>query len=306
MFSARFIQKAKPRKPWSRTRTYQRLDALSRNMGAAVGADLGRGLRKFKSLVQPQRVYDAWLTGNYEKVVDSIPWAELPEHLDRGLAKVGTTMGEAWGATLLQLPEPSRPELRWDTENPRVREHIAGRSRRNFVQLSEDSVRNIRAWTTASFDRALTPRQVADGIRDSIGLIPQHAVAVERYRQGLAAGGLLSPDRVQQLADEYADRLLDWRAMNIGRTETRLATNQGQLAVWQQAADHGLVDRATAGKSWIVDGNPCEVCDPMDGVTVALDEPWLLPNGDSVMVPTESHPQCMCGMEMVFDREEGE
>lgn len=299
------VMKARPpRRKWTATRTYHRLDALSRRMGASVGVDLVRGVQRFKRGIDPHRVYEAWLQADYGKITESIPWDQLASELDPPFNRVRGVMGQSWDLSRQALPVPATAELRFDTENPRIREYIAGRRAHNFTNLSEDSAANIQHWTTQSFQRALTPRQVADQVKDSIGLLPRHAVAVERYREGLTAGGMPGV-RADAMAADYADRLLDYRAMMIGRTETRLATNRGQLAVWQQAADQEMFDRSTARKVWVVDGNPCEICEPMDGRAVPLDSSWLLvaDGNRPVDIPTESHPHCYCGMELEFNEE---
>jgi hypothetical protein len=270
-------------------------------MGSAIGVDLFKGVQQFKKRINPQAVYDAWIQGDYSKLMEVIPWEHFGHDLDRADAPRLKASSEAWGITLESMPVPKDPFLRWDTKNPHVRELIAGRKAANFKDLTEDSAENIQGWVTRSMNQALSPRDVADGIKSSIGLLPQHAKAVERYRGTLTAQGQ-PKGKVDQLSSAYADRLLDYRAMTIGRTETRILVNQSQLSVWRQAGDTGLIDRHRTGKTWVVDGNPCELCLPMDGVTVALDGFWTLPDGTPVdCPPLDVHPNCECGMQIDYD-----
>lgn len=300
------IFKAKaPRRSWKTTRTRARLDSLSRKMANSMGVSLTNGIKKFRSSVDPAKVYDAWMRQDYSKIIDNIPWAGLYEKTDEAFDHDGKAMQGGWEISREAIPAPKDPGLRWDLSNPKIRTFIASRRALNFTSLSEDSAANIRSWTTASFERALSPRQVAEGIKGQIGLLPAHAKAVERYRGGLLAGGM-HPLGANTLSNEYADRLLDYRAMMIGRTETKLATNQGQLSVWRQAADQGLVNRHTTGKRWITMGpDPCDICEPMDGKTVALDSSWTLDDGTPCDCPPDgTHPHCECSFDIVYDFDE--
>ncbi len=301
--SFRHIRKAAPRKKWKATRTYHRLESLSHTMANSVQVDLTKGITKFKSKIKTGEVYDAWLSRNWGRVIEVMPWDSMTNDIEPAFDGVGEILSTAAGITIESLPTPKDTSLRFDTSNPSIRGFIEQRGAHVFTNLTQDSALNIQSMVTRSMNNALTPRQVANQVRDSIGLLPIHYGAVERLRSSLRA----NPETAGQadlLAGQYADRLIDYRAMMISRTETRLATNRGQLAVWQQAADRDLIDRDTARKVWIVDGDPCEVCEPMDGVAVPLDSSWQLNNGDSVDVPTESHPHCYCGMELEFTEPE--
>lgn len=292
------LKARKPRRKWKATRTYHRLEGLSRQMAHGVRVDLLRGLNTFKKRIDPDKVYEAWLSRDYEGIRREIPWDQMDHDIEPAFTKVGVGLARAGGISFEALPPPVKSTLRWDTKNPRIRNLIEGRKAENFVNLSTQSAKNIQSWVHNSFDHALSPRQVADRIKDSIGLIPQHQVAVDRYRVGLVTNGATQAS-ADRLASDYAERLLDWRAMTIARTETRIATNQGQLSVWQQAADDNLIDRATARKVWIVDGDPCPICEPMDGVSVPLDGIWVLSDGSSTdCPPLDVHPNCYCGMEL--------
>jgi SPP1 gp7 family putative phage head morphogenesis protein len=99
---------------------------------------------------------------------------------------------------------------------------------------------------------------------------------------------------VDDLADEIEDLLGDEsRAETIARTETMLASNQGQLEAWNQATEEGFL---TGGekKEWIVtpDDRLCPICEPMDGVQVAQGVDFQTELG-AVDAPP-AHPRCRC------------
>ncbi len=302
------IAKAK-RKAWKRTRTYTRLTALSDNMARGVSLDLKNGLRKFKSRIDSEKIYQAWLSGNWSKTLEYVPWEQLPTDLAPAGEGLQRTLENSATFSKKALPPQVNENLRFDNRNPRIRDVMLHRTASLVVNIEQDTKNVIHAAVARSFDQALTPRRVADIIKPSIGLYPGQVKALMTYQYGLETQGL-PRDKVMSQVDAYHDRLLDYRAKMIARTETRIATNAGQQAVWDAAADQGLIDRGSTMKRWIVDGAPCPVCEPMEGVEVGLNEQWLItyPDGstDEVDIPTESHPNCMCGMELVFKLENPE
>lgn len=279
---------------------YHKIDRLFRGKSMKVYRDLSSGLNKFKGKVDEKKVYSAWVSGDVDRVMQNVPWSDLRDDIGPALEISASSLIESGKLSLSGMLFGGNLGLRWDTTNPRVRDWIASRTAKNFTELSDDSAQNIQRAVAASMNTALTPRQVANRIKGSIGLLPRHADAVERYRQNLL--GTMSRDRAEKLSDAYADKLLDYRAMMIGRTETRMATNAGQLSVWRAAADQGFIDRHTTGKRWIVDGNPCEDCAPMHGVMVPIDSFFVMLDGSTVdFPPMDVHPHCECGMEIVYD-----
>jgi hypothetical protein len=276
-------------------------------MGSAMQVDLLKGIRRFKSRIDPERVYQAWLTGDYSKIIGSVPWNDMPADLNKGLQIAGTTFEHALDLGVASLPPPVRDGFRLDEKNVRIRDFIATRTGAVYSNLSDSSARNIQSWTNRYFSQALTPNRVAAGIRNSICLLPAHEDAVENYRAGLLSGGM-SGRRADVMAGEYADRLLDYRANMIARTETKLATNKGQLEVWRQGADEGLIDREKVRKVWLVGGaDPCEDCEAMEGARAPIDEPFMMADGTPVdFPPLDVHPHCQCDMMLDLGDDSGQ
>jgi hypothetical protein len=282
------------------TPTYHRLERLSKRMGSAITADLYNGLTTFKKKIKPAEIQQAWETGNYDAVMHTTPWEELPEHFEGFKANMDKTYLGSISMTTLALPAPVQLHLRFDIKNPRIRKYIDNHTGEMIENVFAEQQRVVQHAIHRSMTHAWKPKQVANYIKDSFGLDERRDRALANYRATLEADGSHSAEKIDKLVDGYADRLLNQRCMTIGRTETRFATKQGQLSVWRQAANQDLLNRATTKKVWIVDGNPCDICEPMDGVGVPLEEFWTLNNGDSVEVPTDSHPNCMCGMELDY------
>lgn len=83
------------------------------------------------------------------------------------------------------------------------------------------------------------------------------------------------------------------RADLIARTETMQASNDGQLAAWDQAEEAGLLT-GDEQKVWIAaDGDrTCKICDDLDGESVARNETFDV-DGDDLGGPP-AHPDCRC------------
>jgi hypothetical protein len=295
------VQKAGPRRKV--TRTYTRLSELSKQMSRGVQLNLVKGIKTFKKRISSDALFEAWKTGSYGHLMKTIPFDKLPEDLESYRNGIGTTAVRAGNYVIENLPAPVKLDLRYDLKNPSIQRYLDNRTGSLVHDISMDTQRVIQQAVASSWEMAVTPDKVASQIKGSIGLLPRHATAVDNYRDELTAQGA-SPLRIEELVGKYQDRLLDYRANMIARTETRFATNQGQLDIWKAAANQDLIDRHTAKKVWYTDGNPCEICDPMDGVAVPLDGFWTLNTGDVVEIPTESHPHCFCGMELDFGNAE--
>ena len=99
---------------------------------------------------------------------------------------------------------------------------------------------------------------------------------------------------VHDLADQIEEIVDDkQRAETIARTEVMKAANEGQLSAWTQAEEEGLLT-GNEQKEWITtpDDRLCPICEPMDGVTVPLDEDFDV-DGDQIDGPP-AHPNCRC------------
>lgn len=270
---------------------FNRRNRRSQAMGGAIRMDLLRGIRSFRRNVDFDDVMRAIRTGKMSEVLRTVPWSRLDKALQpaaRGLASAGEISASAAFAEL-----PFDRGLQLSTLNPKLVQYVESRTGELIKTVQDGMLASIRQSVRRSFDKALRPQQVANEIRSSIGLNVRQVTALGSYRNKLEAGGT-SAAQVKKLTDAYAERLLDQRAIMIARTEVRFANNAGEQAVWQRAKDQGLLPETTK-RVWVVDGNPCpELCLPMDGVKVGLDEPWVLPDGRAVDNPTSSHPHCFC------------
>ena len=292
--TSRWVQKARTRRP--RGSLYKKIEGMTIVMSQAAKIDLVKGIERFKLRVSTAQMKAAFNSGDYKLVMTTVPWDKLPDDLQGTFGGFGKAATAAAKQTLKSLPPATSHALHNDAQNPRIMAYIETRTG-NLIQNVKDDVKgHVKREIKNTLTSAATPRDVAEAIKGSIGLNERQGIALENFRAKLAVEGV-APDRLEEMAAGYESRLLNQRAIMIARTETRNATNYGQLAVWQEAASQDLLPEDTK-KVWYVDGHPCDVCAPMDGIGIPLDERWQLNNGDSVFIPSESHPNCMCGQQI--------
>ena len=92
----------------------------------------------------------------------------------------------------------------------------------------------------------------------------------------------------QRIKKEFSD-ITTWEAERIARTEINRAMNAGRVMGYKRS-------RVVKGQQWLVtwDDRLCEQCRPMANKTAGLDEPFITPTGQRIMIPQEIHPNCRC------------
>lgn len=287
----------KHRPKWKTVRNAKRMEALGHRMASGVTVSLKHGIQTFRKRIPDKEViYQAWLKGDYSEVVRIIPWEKLHDDLKPAKDKLGKGFALAMSHSLDTLPPHRQPVLRYDYKNPNIERVFQKRSGEWITAIEAETRKSIQTIIHRQFTNALTPRTMSAQIKQTIGLYPRLANAHANYVNNLVAQGM-PDDRVELLGGRYYDKLLNYRSQMIAKTETQFMVNRGQLEVWKESSNQDLIPK-TARKVWITDGAPCEICDPMDGVSTPLDGFWSLNNGDVVEIPTESHPNCECIMSL--------
>lgn len=298
------VEKAKPPRRTPKrvgTALYSKTKSLSTFMANAVRLDLLRGIETFRSKVSTTDLARAWAGGDYAKIQTFIPWDEFPDDLGPTVSQLRAAAGSAAKFQIEELPRNINANLRFDPSNPRLSHYLQTRTGRLITNMQGDTLKVVQNAVEQSFKTAMTPRDVANSIKNSIGLLPAHQVALEKYRQGLIAEKM-TPDRVESLANAYSERLLDYRAMSIARTETRTAVVQGQLSVWREGASQGYIDPNKTVKTWFTADAPCPLCEPLNGVSVPLDDDFDTDDGPIDGPPY--HVNCFCGLNIGISSED--
>lgn len=274
----------------------RRTDALAAKMQRSISADIFRGIKKFKKRISREALQTAWEQGRYDQLEREVAWDKLPEDIEPVRDTLKGNMLRASKIMIPVLPPLAQKHLRWDISNPRIR-HFADHHIGNLVRKIEgESKQAIRDVVARGFSKVMSPKQAAQEIVDHIGLLPRQNLALRNFANTLMDLGH-TPQNILAMSSKYHDRLLMDRSMTIARTESRRLTNHSQNMVIQESANQGLIDRERSKRIWVVDGMPCEICEPMDGEETGLDDPWDVdtPQGVvSVDIPSDIHPNCEC------------
>lgn len=154
---------------------------------------------------------------------------------------------------------------------------------------TRDAIRNI---VLNGFQTAVHPYQQAEQIQQIIGMNGPQAESYAKY--------LLSGPTATQ-AQAYAQNLIQKRAVLIARTETLRAANTGQVDMWVEASNQGLLQTQNTVETWIVtpDDRLCQYCNAMDGATAPVkgdfDGGGFGPLGNPPL-----HPDCRCTLGLDF------
>jgi hypothetical protein len=171
------------------------------------------------------------------------------------------------------VPKPPGPAGRvltigFDILNPRVIDAIHAMETRVITTVT-DTVRDVlRQQVADGLQTGLGPRTIAKGLRESVGLAPNHDAAVRNFARMLREGdrealtralrdkrfdGTLrtlfadgkrpTAQQVQTMTDAYRRKMVKWHAETVARTATGDALKLGQRLSWLDAADKGIVDR---------------------------------------------------------------
>lgn len=225
---------------------------------------------------------------------------DLEDQLRTGFVETGSAAADRL-ATQLGVEAIS-----FEASNPRAVAWLRNNSLELVQGITDESQAAMRNLLEQALDEGLgtetTAQRIARELRDSIGLNRQQARSVENFRARLLDAGV-DEDRIRRLVSNFREAKLRLRGRTIARTELLRASNAGQRELWGQAADEALIDRADAERQWIVtpdDRLDSDICLPMAGAAVPLDEPFVLPDRREVMDPQEAHPNCRCVEALIF------
>lgn len=215
------------------------------------------------------------------------------------MPSVVTSLGELYGAAgveaVAQLPREAGLRMRFDLLNPRAVDHLRRYDFDLVQQLSRTSVDGLRSIMVRAFEEGMPPRVAAREIRAVVGLTRNMEQAVASRKAELKAEGRKS-DQVERMTEKYRQKLLNYRGLNIARTETVRAANEGTLEQERQMQDVGLLGQ-DAARFWVVtkDDRLCAVCQAIPGLNPQgrnMNQPFITQTG-TVMSPP-AHPSCRC------------
>jgi len=187
----------------------------------------------------------------------------------------------------------------FDLANPYAAAFLAEHGAALVTEITATTRVALATALTTYATEGLSADQIARAIRPFVGLHSRQAAALLAYRAEQLAEATTARLRTAAEARiaRYAARLLRERLTTIARTELVTAHARGTLDSWREADRQGLL-RPGARKVWLTapGERTCDICRPLDGVKVALNEPFPR---TGALAPT-LHPNCRCAMGLTY------
>ena len=230
-----------------------------------------------------------------------------------------------FGATTAQslFPERIAVNISFDITNPETVAYLNTYRPQQIRLITEESRNAIAQIISNGYQQGRTPVQMAQSIRDVIGLTPAQAKAVENFRRQLEGRsnlgltpvgrrridaiaqrqairqlrtGFMTQRQIDAAVEKYRQSMLNRRALNIARTESFQAVSEGREALWRQAQEQGLLP-ADVKRKWITAGDervrPEHRAVPgMNKDGVGLYEPFKTPLGPKMRPPLGVNCRC--------------
>ena len=279
------------------------------------------------------RVRDTWTLARLEAALESGTIAKVLDDVEAAGKELADTAADAHHAVAREAASFLSREVdklvSYDMGNERAVQAVR-RNRARLVGGLVDDHRTILVDVIADGTaRGANPREMARGIRDSLGLSPPLARAVRSYAARLrdgdqAALGMklrdarrdgtvetaidqgkpLTDEQIDSMTARYAERAVAYRAEVIARTESLRAVHEGIVEAFDQAVESGQVEADRIVQKWHAGKEPRTRAwhAPMDGQERAWGEPFTSGHGVSLRYPGDpSAPadetiQCRCAV----------
>jgi SPP1 gp7 family putative phage head morphogenesis protein len=234
---------------------------------------------------------EALEAGDVAAGMNAVPWDKLAEMKVELTPELKNVLDKSAAVAAKMMPKGI--SIIFNKTNPEAVAWVEARCAELITQnIIPESRAAIRDIMLRAFNKGIPPRSAARLIREHIGILPRHAEAVNKYYASLVEE--LGEEEALRLAEKYAQKLINYRAKNIARTETIRASSQGQHELWRQAVEEDLLDPNEWERVWIADETErvCGICQGLEGQRAPMDGPF--PGG--YMMPPDPHPSCRCAV----------
>ena len=155
-----------------------------------------------------------------------------------------------------------------------------------------DTIRNIKQ---IALQEGMTIAEQNKLISQQIGLLPNHVIAVQNYKDQLKSAGM-DAATAEKKAAKYADKLLKYRADTIGLTESENAMGAAKKLTNQDLINRGIISKDDYMQQWVTapDERRCPQCGALQGQQCEIGEAF--PGG---LDQTPAHQRCRCVIVLV-------
>ena len=231
------------------------------------------------------------------------------------------------GATTAKslFPERISVNMSFDITNHETVAYLNTYRPQQIKLITEESRNSISQIISNGYQQGRTPVQMAQSIRDVIGLTPEQAKAVENFRRQLEGRsnlgltpvgrrrldaiaqrqatrqlrtGFMTQKEIDAAVEKYRMSMLNRRALNIARTESFQAVGAGRRELWRQAQEQGLLPSTvlkkpiTAGDERVRESHYSAA--RMNSKGVPIDQPYRTPFGPRIGAPYSGQVNCRC------------
>lgn len=241
-----------------------------------------------------ERMKEGFEAGDVNQVMRQVDWQNYGLDLEPLMRDYTVTIQEAGQDVIAHLP-PNYRNVNFNINHPRVIEYVQERSGFLIEAITEGNRRAVRNIITDAHIRGYHPDVAARHIRNVVGLTDRQSRAVDNYVNRLIEDGV--PQRhAFERGEEYSERLLDYRAERIARTETMEAVNTAQHETILQGVEQDIIPEADTIKRYLVtpDDRLCDFCSPVEDQEQDIRAEFTTPLGNFQYPPI--HPNCRCSV----------
>lgn len=302
--------------------TSQRMDQLLAGASEAFKAEFLLLITHLADSVDVSEVEAAMRAGDVGQAIIST------ERLAVGLAGAWADAFQTGGDSAAQfLSDRLSVPIRFDLTNDRAVAAVRGTQMRLVREVTDMQRAVFRDIISEGVRLGLNPAEVARQLRASVGLTQYQEAMVRNYQNLLEQGSAQALDRslrdarfdptvrraldqgksipkgdVDRMVGRYRERLLDYRARTIARTEGNRAASAGVQAGFEQAAQRGFLEHSEVVREWQTrhDGRARESHIEMHGEKRGLTEPFVSGDGNLLLfprdpsAPAEDSVNCRC------------
>lgn len=239
-----------------------------------------------------------------------------------GMAEVMRSAFVAGGQSAAQII--GRGVFGFNGNTPRATQWIRDNSGQMITQLSDDILPIVQDVLARGREAGQSPRKTARELigprnprtgrrtQGLIGLNKPQADAVLKAKEQLRnldagyfqkvrrdkrfdrtiekairTGTPLTETQIDQIANRYSERLIQYRAEGIARLETNAGLSAGQAEGMQQLIDDGQVDGVNKTWNWNLGGQerPRWMHQQISGTTIPIDQDFIMPDGTRMKRP---------------------
>ncbi len=275
----------------------------------SIARSIERALKSIKDSVNEAEVTEALKANISSYLKYTIDYNRIDELFKTEIKKsceAGVTLGavneaknlkkQVTKALKVDIVSEIIPEVPFTLDNVRVAGFINSRVQKIGALMINANMTTLETVVRLNFRNGYAPKQIANIIKNSIGLTERGAMAVNNLENSLRLAGK-AESVIEKSINFYSNRLIKQRALNIARTEVMTAVNFGQTEIWKQSFEAGFVKEQDYLKEWntAFDELVCPICEPLDGEQVEVSAEF---SGGFQSPP--AHNSCRCLKSLVY------